>query len=49
MVHRQGRRGAIVHAMLVEHVIDVLGLVDGDRSGDAVPCDVHAEEFLDIN
>jgi hypothetical protein len=28
--------------------IDVMRLVDRDRSGDAVPGDVHAEEFLEV-
>jgi hypothetical protein len=34
--------------MLVEHVNDVLRLVDRDRSGDAVPGNVHTEEILEV-
>jgi hypothetical protein len=31
--------------MFVEDVVDVLRLVDREDPGDAVPYDVHAEEF----
>jgi hypothetical protein len=43
MAHRQGGRGPVGHAILVEHVGDVLGHVDEVRSRDANLCDVNAE------